>query len=100
MSELKPWEGPEDAEIPPFDELRAGSEPKGGYLLGAGVLAGLVIAIGSQAILGHFGQRPDLAAADPLMAGLLAWARWGGWILAVGCGVGLFVSARAVRKSL
>jgi hypothetical protein len=92
MSELKPWEGPEDAAIP--------DEPKSGYLLGAGILAGLVFAIGSQALLGHFAARPELAAADPLMASLLVWTRWGGWALAGASGLGLLVSLGRPRKSL
>ena len=86
MSDLKPWEGPEEA--PPLDES------KGGYLFGAGILAGLTIAIGCGAILGHFAQRPDLAAADPLMQTGLVWGRWGGWILAAASAVGLFRATR------
>lgn len=86
MSELKPWEGPESSEVP--------AEPKGGYLYGAGILAGLTIAIGSGAILGHFAERPELAAADPLMQTALVWGRWGGWILAVASTFGLFRASR------
>jgi hypothetical protein len=74
---LKPWEGPEDAA--PEDE------PQSGYLLMAGVLCGLIIAIGSQALKGHFAQRPELAAADPLMVQAIGGAFWLGWGLAGAC---------------
>ena len=76
---LQPYDGPDDGE---GDDV-----PKAGYLLVAGMLCGLIIAIGSQAIQGHFIERPELAAADPLMASLLVWARWGGWLLAGACGL-------------
>ena len=89
MSELKPW-----SHDPAGGTSAPEAEPKSGYLLAAGILAGLVIAIGSQALLGHFAQRPELAAADPLMAGLLQWGRWGGWLLALGSGLGWIFSLR------
>jgi hypothetical protein len=77
MSEpLKPYDGPDGGE--------ANDAPKAGYLLAAGLVCGLIIAIGSQALEGHFARRPELAAADPLMARLLVWARWLGWALAGG----------------
>jgi hypothetical protein len=76
MSDLKPWNGPEDAA--PEDEGSAG------YLLMAGIVCGLIIAIGSQALLGHFVERPELAQADPLMVQVIGVARWVGWVLAGG----------------
>jgi hypothetical protein len=73
MSEpLQPWSGPDEAE--------AQDEGSSGYLLMAGVLCGLIIAVGSQALQGHFEQRP--AEADPLLAQGIAIARWLGWALA------------------
>jgi len=89
MSELKPW-----SEDPASSPEAPEAEPKSGYLLAAGILAGLVIAIGCQALLGHFALRPELAAADPLMASLLQWGRWGGWLLSLGSGLGWVFSLR------
>lgn len=71
---LQPWSGPDDAETP--------DEGGNGYLLMAGVVCGLIIAIGSQALLGHFAQRPELAASDPLMVQVIGAGRWLGWGLA------------------
>jgi len=74
VSELQPWTGPDDAA--PEDEGASG------YLVMAGIVCGLIIAIGSQALLGHFAQRPELAQADPLMVTVIFFARWMGWGLA------------------
>lgn len=75
MSEpLQPWSGP-DADAP--------DEGSSGYLLMAGVVCGLIIAVGSHALVGHFAQRPELAAADPLMVGVIGAARWLGGVLAL-----------------
>lgn len=71
---LQPWSGP-DSETP--------DEGSSGYLLMAGVVCGLIIAIGSHALVGHFASRPELAAADPLMVTVIGGARWLGGLLAV-----------------
>lgn len=85
---LQPYDGPDDGE--------AGDEPKAGYLLAAGIVCGLIIAFGSQAIEGHFLKRPELAAADPLMARLVLWTRWLGWGLA-GASAALWAWALAAK---
>jgi hypothetical protein len=73
---LQPWNGP--------DDTTQGDEGSAAYLLMAGIVCGLIIAIGSQALLGHFAERPELAQADPLMAQVIGVARWVGWVLAGG----------------
>jgi hypothetical protein len=89
MSDLKSWSGPDEAEAP--------DEGSSGYLLMAGVLCGLIIAVGSQALQGHFEQRPALAEADPLLVRGIAIARWLGWALAAGSAGAWVWSLRRVK---
>jgi hypothetical protein len=71
---LKPWSGDAAPEDAPDEESHA-------YLWMAGILCGLILAIGAQALLGHFAERPELAQSDPLVVGLIHGARWVGWTL-------------------
>lgn len=73
-SPLKPWSEEPKAEATDV-ELRA-------YLWMAGILCGVMLALGSHALLWHFSRRPSLAAADPVLQRWLTWARAGGWALA------------------
>lgn len=70
---LKPWSGDTGPE--------AADEGSYGYLWMAGIVCGLILALGAQALLGHFAERPELAQADPLMVGLIHGGRWVGWAL-------------------
>lgn len=87
---LKPWTGPE-----PLEE--EADEGQGGYFLMAGVVCGLIIAVGSQALESHFALHPELALADPLMTRLIGAGRWFGGALA---GLSLLIWAWVlVRKA-
>ena len=65
--------GPLDGDV----EEDGGGE--GYYLFWALFGGALVLAFGSTAILSKMAERPDLAAADPLMASLLKVACYGAW---------------------
>lgn len=82
---LRPWDGSEEApeEAPP------------GYLYGAAMACGLILALGGRALLGHYKDRPYLAEADPWLYGLAQTLPWLGWVLVV-LAVGLWV--RSLRK--
>lgn len=71
---LKPWTGETEAEAPDTGSAA--------YLWIAGILCGVILAVGSRALLGHFAERPSLAAADPSLVRWIGWAQAGGWGLA------------------
>ena len=50
-------------------------QPEGNYLFWSLLGAGLIIAIGASALLAKFQERPELAAADPLLVNVLKGAR-------------------------
>lgn len=77
---LKPWQSDLEPESP--------DTGSGAYLWMAGIACGLIIAVGAQALLGHFAQRPELAQADPDLVRWIGWARWGGWGLVALSGLG------------
>jgi hypothetical protein len=91
VSDLKPWEGPDDA--------ASEEEGSSGYLLMAGIGCGLIIAIGAHALVGHFAERPELAQADPLMVKVISVARATGAGLAIGSLAGWLAKlARSSKK--
>ncbi len=50
-------------------------QPEGNYLFWSLLGTGLVVAIGCSAMLGKLEERPELAAADPLLVSVLKGAR-------------------------
>lgn len=50
-------------------------QPEGNYLFWALLGTALVVAVGSTALLRKMVERPELAAADPLLVNVLQWAR-------------------------
>lgn len=53
----------------------ADEQPEGNYLFWSVLGTALIVALGSTALLGKFEERPELAAADPLLVNLLKGAR-------------------------
>jgi hypothetical protein len=50
-------------------------KPEGNYLFWALLGTALVVAVGATALLRKMTERPELAAADPLLVTVLRWAR-------------------------
>jgi hypothetical protein len=91
MSDLKPWEGSDDA--------ASEEEGSSGYLLMAGIGCGLIIAIGAHALMGHFAERPELAQADPLMVQVISASRAiGAGLALLSLGGWLYKLARSSKK--
>ena len=95
MPDLSPYDhaDPSDTALPSPDE------PMSGYLLMAGVICGLIIAVGCRALLGHFAQRPELAQADPLMTTVITVGQWVGWALILGSLLAILATFRN-RKTI